>query len=152
MPRRSNPSLACLINVAAQIACVPAQLSHWKCTVQPVCEYACVLWEGETTEAWISKLESAQYVLGKAALGVNGNPAAAGVTAELGLVELQFRRQALKLRWDHLCFALRLLSLVFQRRHNEILSGGAQYSGLQSMKDLLLSYGFSEEWLQRRSD
>ena len=94
-------------------------------------------------------------MFGKAALGVHGNPAAAGVRAELGLVELQFRRQALKLRWwDRLCSVLpeRLLSLVFRRRHNEILSGGARYSGLQSMKDLLLSYGFSEEWLQRRSD
>jgi hypothetical protein len=73
------------------------------------------------------------------------------VRAELGLEELRFRRQALKLRWwARLCAAPqeRLVSLLFRRRHAEVLAGGGRFSGL---RELLYSYGFAGEWLDRRA-
>ena len=74
-------------------------IAHWKNSVRPVCEYACELWEGEISATWVTKLETIQYSFGKAALGLHANPAAVGVRAELGLEEMRFRRQELKLRW-----------------------------------------------------
>jgi hypothetical protein len=45
----------------------------------------------------------------------------------------------------------RLVSLLFRRRHAEVIAGGAKFSGLRSMQELLVSYGFAEEWLGRRA-
>ncbi len=95
-----------------------------------------------------------QYRCGKAALGLHANPAAVGVRAELGLSELKFRRQTLKMRWSaRMCAAPRerLVSLLFRRRHAEVIAGCAKFSGLRSMQELLVSYGFAEEWLGRRA-
>ncbi len=105
-----------------------------------MCEYACELWEGEESNAWVNMLETIQYSCGKAALGLHGSPAAVEVRAELGLEELRFRRQALKLRWwARLCDAPqeRLMSLLFRRRHEEVSAGGARFSGLRSLRELL---------------
>ncbi len=33
-----------------------AAIAHWKSSVRPVCEYACELWEGEVSNAWVNKL------------------------------------------------------------------------------------------------
>jgi hypothetical protein len=74
---------------------------------------------------WVNKLETIQYSCGKAALGLHGSPAAVGVRAELGLEELRFRRQALKLRWwARLCDAPqeRLMSLLFRVTAGEFFS------------------------------
>ncbi len=45
----------------------------------------------------------------------------------------------------------RLVSLLFRRRNAEVIAGGAKFSGLRSMQELLVSYGFAEEWLGRRA-
>jgi hypothetical protein len=85
---------------------------------------------------------------------LHGSPAAVGVRAELGLEELRFRRQARKLRWwAQLCDAPqeRLMSLLFRRRHEEVLASGARFIGLRSLRELLTSYGFADEWLDRRA-
>ena len=58
--------------------------SHWKNSVRPVCEYACELWEGEISATWVTKLETIQYSVGKAALGLHANPVAVGVRRSLG--------------------------------------------------------------------
>jgi hypothetical protein len=36
-------------------------------------------------------------------------------------------------------------------RHAEVIAGGAKFSDLRSMQELLVSYGFVEEWLGRRA-
>ena len=58
-------------------------IAHWKSSVRPVCEYACELWEGEESNAWVNMLETIQYSCGKAALGLHGSPAAFGVRRRL---------------------------------------------------------------------
>jgi len=45
----------------------------------------------------------------------------------------------------------RLVSLLFRRRHAEVLAGGGRFSGLHSLRELLYSYGFVGEWLDRRN-
>jgi hypothetical protein len=59
---------------------------------------------------------------------------------ELGLAELKFRRQALKRRWTRMCAAPheRLVSLLFRRRHAEMLAGGAKFRSLYSMREFRL--------------
>ena len=47
---------------------------------------------------------------------------------------------------DVCCPQERLVSLLFRRRHAEVIAGGAKFSGLRSMQELLVSYGFAEEW------
>ena len=78
--------------------------------------------------------------------------ASAGVRAELGLQTLAGHRTSLKLGfWSHLCDASgeRLLSLVFKRRHAEVLRGEAKLSGLQSMRSALVSAGLGSWWSTR---
>ena len=118
----------------------------------PVGEYACELWEGEISETWSDKLESVQYSYCVAAMGLHGHPSAAGVRAEMELVEWRMRRKGLKLRWwGRMCQMPRerLVSLLFRRRHAELLRGGARCSGLRSARDLLLECDFDDAWQNR---
>ena len=39
------------------------------------------------------------------------------------------------------------MSLLFRRRHAEVLAGGGKFSGLHSLRELLHFYGFAGEWL-----
>jgi hypothetical protein len=111
------------------------------------------------SNTWVRKLVTIQYRCGKAALGLHSNLAAFGVRAEFanGLSELKFRRswrQTLKMTWwARVCAAPQewLVSLLFRRRHAEVIAGGLKFSGLRSMQELLVSNGFSEEWLGRRA-
>ena len=126
-------------------------LAHqWSTTCRPKAEYACELWEGETSEAWVTTLESLQTTFCKAVLGFKRtNPAAVGMRMELSLRQLKIRRQMLKLLyWKRLCVAdsTRLLSLIFRKRHVEALGGGARHSWFQAMKSLLLDWGFRAAW------
>ena len=43
----------------------------------------------------------------------------------------------------------RLVSLLLRRRHEELRRGGARFSGLRSMRDLLLECGLDEAWDDR---
>ena len=43
----------------------------------------------------------------------------------------------------------RLVSLLFRRRHEEVLRGGGRFSGLRSMRDLLLQCQLDDAWLDR---
>jgi hypothetical protein len=43
------------------------------------------------------------------------------------------------------------MSLLFRRRHEEVLAGGARYSGLRSLRELVTSFGFADEWLEHRA-
>jgi hypothetical protein len=45
----------------------------------------------------------------------------------------------------------RLVSLLFRRRHAEVLAGGAKLSVLHSIRVLMVSLGFAEEWRGRRA-
>ena len=108
--------------------------------------------EGEISENWSNKLESVQYSYCVAALGLHGHPSAAGVRAEMGLVEWRMRRKSLKLRWwGRMCRmpGERLVSLLFRRRHAELVRGGAKFSALRSARELLLESGFGDEWYGR---
>ena len=44
------------------------------------------------------------------------------------------------------------MSLVFRRRHAELLAGGAKLSGLNSLQDVMARYGFSDLWVARAAD
>jgi len=71
----------------------------------------------------------------------------------MGLQTLASHRRSLKLGyWRRLCVAPRnrlLSSLVFRRRHAEVLSGGAQWSHLNAMLSLSLELDMEEEWQSR---
>ncbi len=43
------------------------------------------------------------------------------------------------------------MSPLFRGRHAEVLAGGGRFSGLHSLRELLYSYGFAGEWLDRRA-
>jgi hypothetical protein len=115
-------------------------------------EYGAELWHGEISKAWSKKLERLQRALCSAVLQLKGKVATAGMCAELGLRSLANHRRSLKLGYfEKLCSAEedRLLSLVFRRRHAELQRGGARFSGLRSMRKVLLDAGFSREWNAR---
>ena len=62
---------------------------------------------------------------------------------------LQSRRQARKLGyWGKLCSAEseRLLSVVFRRRHAEVVAGTAPQSCLVAFQEVLMEHGFTEQW------
>jgi len=135
---------------------LPARtMTHlWNTTSRTKAEYACELWEGEISQAWVTKMESLQTTLCKAALGQKANPAAVGLRMELALNQLQYRRQALKLLfWERLCNADpdRLLAVVFRRRHSEALDGGARHSWHQATSQLMARWGISHAWRARKA-
>ena len=128
----------------------PRTMVHqWKSLCRPMLEYGCELWQGELSQKWCKRLESVQSAFGRATLGVKAFPASAAVRADLGLAPLESRRRCLKMLYDgKLCNAAhdRLLSLVFRRRHEEALAGGAKLSVLHSFKTELLGHQFGQAW------
>ena len=85
----------------------------------------------------------------KAALGLSGTIATAGLRAELPVATLASRGHTLKLLfWNKLCAAgtTRLLSRVFRHRHAQVVAGGAPLSALRPMMLCLQSFGFGAEW------
>ena len=98
----------------------------------------------------MSKLESLQLQFCRVVLGQKNNrTAGAGLRSELGLCSLKARRVKLRLGfWSHLCRAdpSRLMSVVFRRRHAEVLAGGARLSGLRHFKDALVQQGLGFYW------
>jgi len=70
----------------------------------------------------------------------------------MGLQEWRIRRKGLKLRWwGRMCRMAgeRLVSLLFRRRHEELRGGGARFSGLRSMRDLLLECDLDDAWREQ---
>ena len=68
----------------------------------------------------------------------------------MGVQQWAMRRKGLKLRWwGRMCRMPdeRLVSLLFRRRHEEVLRGAGRFSGLRSIRDLLLQ--LDDAWLDR---
>jgi hypothetical protein len=93
----------------------------WTSQIRPILEYAAEIWEGCISVAWERKLEALQNTFAKMAIGFSKKckPAAAGVRAEIALLDLKTRRCQLKLGfWGRLCNAdpNRLVSVIFRNR------------------------------------
>ena len=124
----------------------------WNSKCRPKLEYACELWQGEVSKRWEAKLESLQYDLYKATLGLGASPAAVGMRRELCLRTLKSHRQSLKLLyWHKLCTASpdRLLSVIFRNRHAEAALGGAAHSWCKPMAALMSDWGLKDAWDSR---
>jgi hypothetical protein len=126
----------------------------WNMVCRPLLEYGCELWEGEISAEWERKLESVQSHFLRSVGGLKGTPAAVGLRTEFKVMKLKARRRILKLGfWRTLCTceSSRLFSLVFRRRHEKVLAGGAALSSLRSFETLLQECGMSYRWAGRKT-
>jgi hypothetical protein len=112
-----------------------AMIRIWNAYCRPLLEYGAELWQGEISDDVTAGLEQIQTSFLKAALGLSGTIATAGL-AELPVATLASRRHTLKLLfWNKLCAAgtTRLLSRVFRHRHAQVVAGAhlsVPYDGL----------------------
>jgi hypothetical protein len=128
----------------------PAYIRQFNAVCRPLVEYACELWEGEISQARESQLESIQSAFLRRVAGLKGTPAAVGLRMEFGVMSFKSRRRILKLGyWRKLCHSdhSRLFSLVFRRRHQQVLDGGGRFSSLRSFRDLLSECELEHRWL-----
>jgi hypothetical protein len=129
----------------------PTFVRQFNAVCRPLVEYGCELWEGEISKKWERKLESVQSAFLRGMAGLKGTPASVGLRAEFGLTTLKSRRRVLKLGyWRKLCISehSRLFSLVFRRRHEQVLRGDGRFSGLRAFRDLLVECDMEHRWLR----
>ena len=130
----------------------PAFIRQYNGVCRPLMEYACELWEGEISQSKVDQLEAVQSDFLRSVASLKGTPSAVGLRTEFSVPTLQSRRMILKLGyWRKLCFAehSRLFSLVFRRRHEQVLSGGGAHSCLRAFRDLLINCDMHSRWLNR---
>ena len=134
----------------------PRTMAHlWKTLGRPLLEYGCEIWHGEVSAQLCKRLETVQNSFCRAILGLKSFPAASAMRAEVGVGSLHSRRQLLKaLYWKKLCALSsdRLVSLIFRRRHAEVLAGHGALSCLNSFKTCLDELDLSAAWADATAD
>jgi len=141
----------------------------YKAKVTPVLEYGTELWTADDDQ--MDKLRKVQHVYGHTILGANNYTSNVFVESELGMLNISSRKDELTLRWwwrlqQHIRMSVhRAISSVARHKwqqvqllHGDIAAladddpnGGSgcnkgQHSDLNKMRELLLRYGFVQEW------
>jgi hypothetical protein len=141
----------------------------FKAKVAPVLEYGTELWTADDKQ--MDKLRKVQHVYGHTILGANNYTSNVFVESELGMMNISTRKDELTLRWwwrlqQQIQMSVhRAVSSVARHKwqqvqllHGDIAApadldptGGSgsnkgQHSDLNKMRELLLRYGFVQEW------